>query len=470
MKEKIVEIFKSKGWGLYKVTIENNNDLPMIVENGKVDSVEVGFYYHILPLVSIDFDLNEILDNLEIVQKRNEQPKYRTSKDDFNIFVLDGFEVYNDYINLCPAKSFGFSVKVKYENIVNTLNSAISANNVFYFDSIDTLIGVVGKSAQENPILDGQVRWELMSKENSDQFVLLPSEPNLKLFRGQTKRYQPCFPSVSRHIPRNCFTLNQLTKEEQSKLLINLIKAEWFCETLSLTPQFEWANGQKYFMDKMALAQHYELPTGYLDLSQSIHVASFFACCRFEDGVWHPMISGEGVIYTVDLKLMDSWYNKIKPIGQQIFPRPSEQWGWTYETYLGEDFDSLPFVRKHIFQHNEISSKKILNSFKNGATIFPNDPLYSLAEKIKSSQKIPYLTTLKLVNDLIQDEKGFQEQSNAELMKQLSEFIEIDTENIEILDTTLKQQFDNIWNNRKNNFFENIGGIGFRLLRTKRKN
>jgi FRG domain len=465
MKNKIVEIFKSKGWGLYKVASENNNNLPKIVANGRVNTLEIGSYYHILPLVSIDYNFDEILDNLEIIAERNQQPRYRKGENTSEIFQLDGFEIFENFINLHPSQNLNLPVEVKFENLVETLNYAISTNNVYYFPSIDELIRVIGTPSQEKPILQGQVRWEYISKENSDQFELFPSEPNFKLFRGQTRRYQPCFPSVSRHISDNSLTLNQTKNDELLILIINLIKAQWFCETLELTPQFKWATEKKMYVNRMALAQHYELPTGYLDLSQSIDVSSFFACCKFENGSWSAMTSGEGIIYMVDLREMHNWTERIKPIGLQIFPRPSEQWGWTFETYLGEDFDSLPYVRKYIFQHNEASSERILKLFDYGKNIFPNDPLFDLAQKIKESQKIPYSTTIKIIEDLIKDEKGLMGHSVEDIQEKLSKHVQIEKEEIEILNDVIKQQFDSNWSLRKDNFFKNISA-GFKPLRT----
>jgi hypothetical protein len=106
-------------------------------------------------------------------------------------------------------------------------------------------------------------------------------------------------------------------------------------------------------MDEVAVAQHYGLPTGYIDLTQSFEVASFFACCEYdrETKSWNPAGEAEGVVYVLDQRELPRC-GIIKPINLQVFPRPSEQWAWTCELTLGDDFDKLPFVKKFLFKHN----------------------------------------------------------------------------------------------------------------------
>lgn len=79
----------------------------------------------------------------------------------------------------------------------------------------------------------------------------------------------------------------------------------------------------------------------------------------------------------------------IRPINLQVFPRPSEQWGWRCELRLGDDFGKLPFVRKFVFKHDLQASQRILAKFSHGKDLFPDDPLSELADKIIDSPVLP---------------------------------------------------------------------------------
>ncbi|HEY1047533.1 MAG TPA: FRG domain-containing protein, partial [Bacteroidia bacterium] len=358
-----------------------------------------------------------------------------------------------------------FQVKVNYSNIQRTIQYGISNYNTYFFDSIDELIEKVGLSPQQETILPKQMRWEFVHKDNSDLNILLPSNPNPIFFRGQNKRYQPCYPTVSRNITTHSLTLQNLTPEEQISIIVNLVKSKWFGDLLEETPQFQWYKEQNIWIDKLALAQHYELPTGLIDLTQSIDVASFFACCKYENDSWAPMKSGEGVIYMLDWRLMPIENRKISAIGQQAFPRPSEQWGWTYEMNLNEDFDLLPFVKKYIFLHNEESSTKVLNKFSYGKDLFPDDPLFILADKIKKSKELPSQIMNSILDDLLNDEKGLKGCSKNEIVRSISKQFAILSE-IRLLDESIKSKMQSLWDSQKDDFMNKIGGVGFSVVRT----
>ncbi|MEO7991729.1 MAG: FRG domain-containing protein [Chryseolinea sp.] len=461
----IINLFEKKGWALYEVTEDTNNDLEKIILTGKTKSLEPNKYYTILPLVSKNNDVDEIIDHLEIAKKTNQQPKYKGGE---QTFILDGFEIVNELFYLHPSHTTDFYVKVDKTNIESTIQYAISNYNTYFFSSVDELLKVVSISPQQDPILPKQLRWELVHKDSSNLNIIYPSDPNPIFFRGQNARYQPCHPSISRNISTRNSILKNLTLGEQILVSVRMIKTEWFCKLLEETPHHKWYKEQKIWMDRMALAQHYELPTGLIDLTQSIDVATFFACCKYEeDGSWSPMKSGEGIIYSLDARLIPIGSRKVRAIGQQAFPRPSEQWGWAFEMNLNEDFDLLPYVRKYIFLHNEESSKKILKKYSLGKDLFPNDPLFNLANKIKISERLPSRVVNEVLDDLISDEKGLMGVSKDDLIKEISLHYQIKDE-VKIIDKDLVDELKHSWENRKNDFWNSIGGMGFRMVRTRK--
>lgn len=459
----IIKLFKNKGWGLYEVNENTSGDLAKIVNKGRIQKFESNKYYTILPFVSNGESTNEVFQHLNIAQKTNQAPKYKSGK---QIIILDGLEYVDDILYLHPSNTTSFLIKVNKNNIERSIQYGISNYNIFSFSSIEELLKVISIPSQQEPILPKQLRWELAHKDDSDCFILYPSEPNPIFFRGQNSRYQPCYPSISRNIKTRSPILNKLTLNEQMLVVIRLIKSEWFCSILEETPQFKWCKENKLWMDKMALAQHYELPTGLIDLTQSIEVAAFFACCKYniENGSWSAMTTGEGIIYSLDYRLVPVNTRKVRAIGQQVFPRPSEQWAWTFEMNLNEDFDLLPFVKKFVFQHNEEMSEKILNKFSCGKDLFPHDPLFSLAQKVKKCKELPRHIVNSVLDDLLTDEQGLRGESKLDLIKKISENFTIKDE-VPVLNKEIMKDLEKTWNDKKDDFMNNLGR-GFRPIRS----
>jgi hypothetical protein len=92
----------------------------------------------------------------------------------------------------------------------------------------------------------------------------------------------PCVPTATRGIGIDAWLLQELSEANQARLLVNFMKTEWFVELLRETAAVKWLKEKRIFLDEMAVAQHYGLPTGYIDLTQSFDVAAFFACCRYD--------------------------------------------------------------------------------------------------------------------------------------------------------------------------------------------
>ena len=91
----------------------------------------------------------------------------------------------------------------------------------------------------------------------------------------------------------------------------------------------KWPNGERLSVDKIALAQHYELDTGYLDLSHDFDVAAFFATCYRRGAEWQPQIDGIGIAYRIELSRIPHGPLKFaQAVGLQPLPRPEQQRAW----------------------------------------------------------------------------------------------------------------------------------------------
>ena len=288
------------------------------------------------------------------------------------------------------------------------------------------------------------------------------------LFRGQVKRYTPCVSTAARNLGIETGLLRELSEAHQARLIVNFIRVEWFVNLVRETSAVKSLRAKRVFLDEMALAQHYGLPTGYIDLTQSFDVASFFACCRYDSQqeLWLPVADGEGVVYSVFWRAVPNDY-AIRPINLQFFPRPSEQWGWTCELHLGDDFDKLPFVHKFVFKHDLAASQRILVKFSQGRALFPDDPLSELADKIMDSSILPLNVAERIAKDLIDDPQGKPGSTLKDIFYLLREVAGVKlSSDIMIPDLpVIVSKLDNVWNHKRDSFFE---GIGFQLVRQRK--
>jgi hypothetical protein len=116
-------------------------------------------------------------------------------------------------------------------------------------------------------------RWTLALEK--DEYIIHPYRPSPFLFRGQNKRYRPCYPSLMRGLVNVPHVMSGLSIDEQAAIIVRHAKILWFGDELKIHPIYKWAKQKKVFINVMALAQHYELATGYVDATQSFNVAAF---------------------------------------------------------------------------------------------------------------------------------------------------------------------------------------------------
>lgn len=142
------------------------------------------------------------------------------------------------------------------------------------------------------------------------------------------------------------------------------------------------------YINKTAIAQHYELKTPYLDLTSNFDVASFFATCELINGEYKPYKGKElGVIYVFNEVLNhginQGWDSNFENIGWQPLPRPEQQRASTYRLKQSENFANLKYVKSFLFLHNRTQSKEIWKKFDKGKILFPKDSIKNVAEIFK---------------------------------------------------------------------------------------
>jgi hypothetical protein len=280
-------------------------------------------------------------------------------------------------------------------------------------------------------------------------------------YRGQGRRYWSCPPSISRGIRTRATSVCDLDTDEQVRLMTAMIRADWYCQILKSHPALEWAKKEQWEIDPMALAQHYEVPTGYLDLTESIEVALFFACCEFIDGHWQPRTAGRGILYRLNWRQASGLIgSRVKAIGLQPFARPYAQWAWTIELMLAENFDDLRGVESIVFEHSEALGEQLLQLFDGGNSLMPVDPLSDWAIAVRTSRVLPYSRGVAVIEDMVRDPLGIRARNTDEVLREIESVgdVKFETDVAPPFDSAALAKITADWESRKEAFVESLKG------------
>lgn len=206
---------------------------------------------------------------------------------------------------------------------------------------------------------------------NGDTWGALPFAVD-ELFRGQTARHVPMIPSIARSLTTS--DLGQMWRTpiaDQARVILRLAQSWWFSRELDRHPIAQHARGQRLDLNPIGLAQHYGIPTGYLDLSDDFDVSAFFATCRETKSGWQPVDVGTGIIYRVSVRALDDPFAQYAPLGPQSLPRPTEQGAWVAELPMCNAFEGWPGVSMLQFQHDQRLGEYSWRCSQQAASSFP---------------------------------------------------------------------------------------------------
>ncbi len=309
-------------------------------------------------------------------------------------------------------------------------------------------------------------RWDRATRADGTM-VILPERPSPFLFRGQTSRYSPCYPSIVRGFVRHELGLTALEPIDRAKLFVNVVRSWWFAETLKLHPAMKWAISDNISVDSIAVAQHYGIPTGYIDVTESVAVAAFFATCAWRNDGWTPVASGEGILYRLAWAQMPEIAGRVRPIGMQPFPRPREQSGWTIALNLSEDFEAIPYLQSVLFNHSERVSRQIFDMFDGGNKLFPPDVMYDAAAAINSTHMLPEAIASRVAEDFEDDPQGLNGQNPKALMEYAIDLLGITfTQSPQAIFTSkMESDAQALWEVTRDSFYT---GVGIRMIRERK--
>jgi len=222
---------------------------------------------------------------------------------------------------------------------------------------------------------------------------------------------------------------------DRARLLRGLALNRWFANELAKHPMMRWAKSEGILVDAIALAQHYGIPTAYIDVSESFEIAAFFATCRFVQATasWEPMTKGEGAMYCLHFNAIDE---RISPICYQPFPRPLQQWAWTIELRLGESFLQAPTLQEFRFDHDARVGEEMLRRFDGGSKLLPHDPTARLASAICAASEIPSIYVEEVESWLAGDPNGLPAQDAKDLRATLQDELKVSLSNTSAISYT----------------------------------
>jgi len=272
--------------------------------------------------------------------------------------------------------------------------SMTPAATVEHFESVDAVLDRIRADVPWNPFLsddDSKVAYEWVADRSEGRLVPSLASPFWSpfLYRGQCRRWPRCIPAVFRGL-QFVDHPQKLTRWERARCFLARVQLEEFLLALADHPAVPYAREIGLKMSREALAQHYEMATDRLDLSQNPEVAAFFATnSRADDGRWIPINEGRGVVYRLDISghSRSLLSGELEWIGKQILPRPGEQKGWTLQMPLGGDLENLP-VDIFTFGQRKESGRRINEKFAGGRHLFPPDVLAEVAQAIRDSKSV----------------------------------------------------------------------------------
>lgn len=257
-----------------------------------------------------------------------------------------------------------------------------------YYGKFDFLVAVNRECLYRDQKTDGM-------RVKYPHGVVLQQAKFRNYYRGEPQIYTKSQPTLLRKL--------EVYRNKEEKELYRMVADMRIAEFKALLEKFEHV--QQWDISDIqyeALAQHYGLETGWLDITTDFDVAMFFATCWWdkEEKRWKPLTKEQtelseetkyGMIFH-----MPSWYmsqrwgfeiekfgdfskglpnNLIYPIGFQPFMRCSMQNGYGIYMQKPKPLQEDIGFEKLRFRHSEELSKKVFERMKGGELIYPHEGL-----------------------------------------------------------------------------------------------
>ena len=208
------------------------------------------------------------------------------------------------------------------------------------------------------------------------------------------------------------FRTNDGCKFSREEFLIKLITIADFSLFLRKIPFIsKWPFGDVFYP---GIAQHYGIPTSYIDITKDFKVALFFACTKWEKEkrCWRSLTNDDfkldgnradifncggdpryGIIYRAPADINNLCASQliehpqltpVYPMGYQPFLRCEKQSAYYISTAKDYNLYLDPTFEKYRFELTEELCKKIFDEMHQGADIYPKDVSGDCSDIIES--------------------------------------------------------------------------------------
>lgn len=265
-------------------------------------------------------------------------------------------------------------------------------------------------------------RYFLLRNDELGFPVLMPaSRTPYTFYRGQNHYHEPCKPSLNRFKEKD-LPKEQLRSYLQTAEMILVMRTHPVIRFIEENPIQVGSFGQvRLAVMYDGLAQHYGINTCYLDLTNDIWTAAFFAATKSNDNIiYSPYAIDEstafddtyGVLYrrAFDFSSPDieKDLTEVVPIGLQYFNRPGRQCGFVRKMSETEDFNALSQWQRIFFRHDNEASKLIYTLSQFGKKYMPDDAFADVVKSIVNQNKVS-IHSIGFVKKIYFPDKSMQE-------------------------------------------------------------
>lgn len=193
--------------------------------------------------------------------------------------------------------------------------------------------------------------------------------------RGESKIYPSTKSTWDRFIPQN-------ERERSVYAFIECMRLSELSMLFSKLKAVECSKRSEFNFS--AVAQHYGFKTNFLDITNRLRIALFFACCiKEKDKPWRPLNKHDfiltdfadgryGVLFIRDR--FGCGTNLVMPIGYQPFLRCHSQYGYFIPMRSEWDLqDTASGFTMLCFKHDEKFCRYIFDLNEEGRLIYPDD-------------------------------------------------------------------------------------------------
>ena len=256
-------------------------------------------------------------------------------------------------------------------------------------------------------------RYFMVQDDLSKLPVMMPmSRTPFTFYRGQLKYFDSCLPVLYRYKGEELERQRLLSKFQISEMILVMQTHPVINDLMKGALNIPLLGEIKLPILYDGLAQHYGINTNYLDLTNNIWSAAFFASAKYLEGKYYPYEINEdskledryGVIYRLkcladDGQVIAFLNEMISPIGLQYFNRPGRQCAFVKKMSEEENFNDTHNLERIFFRHDNYANRLVFTLCQMGKQFYVEDSLANVVDEIRKHNHF-CIKTVNLVRDI----------------------------------------------------------------------